>query len=177
MVVDEDHPVDLSFRVELGHPVRDRLGVRVTGLVGEPGELSGELEPPEAKRADSTPPDADPADLLALAAELALERQRAPEDLRVERTREAAVAGERNDRNGLLLLVLLQERQPAHRRARARGPGHELEHAVGVGPHVLDARLRAPQLRRRDELQRACDLPRVADRSDPPLDVLDGGHR
>ena len=52
----------------------------------------------------------------------------------------------------------------------------QLAHGVGVGPHRLDARLRAPQLRGRDELDRARDLARVADGPDPPLEVLDGSH-
>ena len=52
----------------------------------------------------------------------------------------------------------------------------KLEHAVGIRSHVLDAGLRAFQLRRGDKLQRARDLPRVADRPDATLDVLDGGH-
>src|SRR5580765_4649016 len=90
-VVDDDDPVDLLVRVELGDPVRDRLRIRVTGLVGEAGELPGELEAPEAQGADSAPPDADPADLLALAPKLPLERESPPQDLRVERPGEAAV--------------------------------------------------------------------------------------
>ena len=176
MVVDEDDAVDLFLGVELGYPVRDRLGVRVAGLIGEAGELAGELEAPEAQRADSAPPHAHPADLLALGAKLALQRDGPPKDLRVERAREPAVCRERNDRHGLLLVALLQQREPAHRGARASRSGHQLEHAVRVRTHVLDARLRSLELRRGDELERARDLPGVPDRSDPPLDVLDGGH-
>src|SRR4029079_9554456 len=41
----------------------------------------------------------------------------------------------------------------------------------------LDPRLGAAQLRRRDELHRARDLARVADRADSALVVLDGCHR
>src|SRR5439155_25652316 len=120
-VVDDDHPVHLALRIEVGQPVCDRLGVCVPGVIGETRERSGQLESPEAKRADSAPPDPDPADPLTPAAEPALQPQRTPKDLRVERTREAAVSGEGNDRDGPLLVVLLEERQPAYRRARARG--------------------------------------------------------
>ena len=77
---------------------------------------------------------------------------RRPVHVGVEGSREPAVSGERNDRDRLFLIVRLQERQPSHRRACARGPGHELEHSVGVGTHVLDPRLCALQLRRRDPL-------------------------
>ena len=68
MVVDEQHPVDLVIRVELGHTVRDRLRMGVARLVRETRELAGELEAAESQRAHASTPDADPTDLLALAA-------------------------------------------------------------------------------------------------------------
>src|SRR5207237_5845238 len=121
-------------------------------------------------------PDGDPADLLAFTAELALEREHAPDHLGVEGARKAAVAGDRDDRDGVDLLPLLQEREPPDRRARSRGAGHQRQHAVGVGAHRLDPRLRLAELRRGDELHRARDLPRVRDGADPPPDVRDGGY-
>jgi len=74
VVVDEDDSVDLRLRVELGHAMRDPPGrPRNGGWSVKPVNSAGELEPPEAERADPAPPDPDPADLLALPAERALE--------------------------------------------------------------------------------------------------------
>src|SRR5207249_3374566 len=120
--------------------------------------------------------DANPQDLLALPPQLAVERKRSPQDLRVEGAGETAVAGERDDRDPFVALVLLEERQPADGCARAGRACHQLEHAIRVRPHVLDPGLGLLQLRRRDELHRARDLPRVSDRAYTALDVLSGSH-
>src|SRR5919198_468310 len=176
MVIDHDDPVDLFVGVQLGDAVGDRLRVRVARLVGEADELAGEVEAPEAERTDAAAADADPAHLLALAAELPLQRERAAQDLRVERAREAAVARERDDGDVALLLALLEQRQSTHGGARACGAGHQLQHPVGVGSHRLDPALRLSQLRRSDELHRPRDLARVLNRTDAAFDVLDGRH-
>ncbi len=176
VVVDHDYPIHLGVRVQLGNPVCDRLCVRITGLVREPGELGRELEPTEPERADAPAAHANPADPLTFAAQLPVECERAPQDLRVERARKAPVARQRHDRDVLLAFVLLQQRQSSDGRARPGRAGHQLQHPVGVWPHRLDPRLCLPQLRGGDELHRAGDLPRVANGADPALDVLDGGH-
>ena len=175
-VVDHDHAVDLATGVELSHAMRDRLSVPVGRLVGETRELRGQLEAPEAQRPHSLSTDPDPANLLALAAKLAFQGECTAEDLGVERAGQAAVAGERHDRDGVLLVVPLQQRQTSYRRGRTSRTGHQLEHAVRIRPHGLDPHLRPTELGRSDELHRARDLARVADRADPTPDVLNRGH-
>ena len=150
----------------------DRLSIRVARVVGEAGELSGQVEAAEAQGADASAADADPPHLLALGSQPAVERESPPENLGVERPRKPAVAHHR-DHGDRADLALLQQRQTAHRRARTRGSGHQLEHPVGIRAHVLDARLRTSELGSRDELQRTRDLARVADRPDPAPDVLE----
>ena len=49
-VVDEHDPVDLALDEQLGDAVRDRLGVRVRGPVGEADEGAVELAAPERER-------------------------------------------------------------------------------------------------------------------------------
>src|SRR5438046_648415 len=90
----------IRTRDDLEDPLRDRLRVRVRGLVGEAREFAAQLEAAEAERSDALPAHADPADLLALRAELALQRQGAPQDLRVEGPCEPAVTGQRRDCDG-----------------------------------------------------------------------------
>ena len=119
-VVDERHPVDLALGEELGDAVRDRLRVLVRGPVGEAHVRAGKLAAAEEERRAALLADGDPPHGLALRLQRALERERAPEDLRVERAREAAVAGQRHDRDRLDALALLEERE-AH---RGRRPPH-----------------------------------------------------
>jgi hypothetical protein len=97
------------------------------------------------------------------------------QDLCVERPRQATVTGDSHDR-GALHLAPLEEGQTLQRRARPRGADHQLHHPVGVGPHRLDPGLGPPQPRGGHELEGLRDLLRVADRADPPLQVLDGCH-
>ena len=99
---------------ELGHTVRNGLRVAVGRLVGEADVLAGQLVAAERERRAALLADRHPEHLLALTATLPLERERAPQDLRIEGAREAAVAGQRHDRDGRDLLALLQQRQPAH---------------------------------------------------------------
>src|SRR5215203_3596672 len=108
-VEDEHRTVDLALDVELGHPVRDRLRVAVRGAVGEADVLARRLVAAEGERRAALLPDCDELDVLPLAAQLPLERERAADDLGVEGAGEAAVAGERDDADGFLLLALRQE--------------------------------------------------------------------
>jgi len=73
---------------------------------------------------------------------------------------------------GPLLLMALEQRQPAHRRAGARRADHQLHHPVGIRAHGLDPGLRTAEPRGGDELHRLRDLARVPDRADPALQVL-----
>ena len=171
-VVDDRDPIDLAFREKLGQAVRDRLRVGVPRLIREPGELAEEPIAPEPERACRLAADGHPADLLSFASEVALERGAPADHLRVEGAGEAAVARDRHERHRLHRVALLEERDPADGRARPGGAGHQLEHPVGVRAHRLDSRLRLAELRSRNELERARDLPRVRDGADPPADVL-----
>ncbi len=112
MVVDDHGPVDLLRRVELGQAVRDRLRVVVGGAVGEPRPRLVDLVAAEGERAASLPADGEPAHVLALGAETPLEHKCSAEDLGIERARQATVAGERDDRDGLHL-ALLEQCEPA----------------------------------------------------------------
>ena len=174
-VVDEGHAVDLALDEELRDAVRDRLRVLVRRLVGEAHVRAGELAAAEEERRAALLADGDPAHALPLRLERALERERAPQDLRVERAGEPAVAGQRHDRDRLHALPLLEEREP-HGRRRPPHSGDELVHRLRVRPERVDPLLGAPQLRRGDELHRARDLARVADGLDPPLEVLNRRH-
>jgi len=174
-VVDDDDAIDVLVRIHLRELVRDRLRVVVRRLVDESLPPPGDLVAPEAERRRALPPDDRPDDLVPRLALLPLELERAPQHLPVERPGEAAVAAEDDDPD-LPLLAPLHERQVAKRRRLARGADHELLHTVCVGPHLLDAVLRAPQARARDELERLRDLARVADGGDPPPDVLEARH-
>jgi hypothetical protein len=156
--------------------VSERLRIVIARLVRKAGELARELEPAEAQRADAAPADSEPAHLLPLGLQLALQRERATEYLRVEGPGKTAVAHQRDDRDRLLVLARLEERQSAYGRARPRRPRHQLEHAVGIRAHRLDARLGPLQLGGGNQLEGACDLARVAHRADAPLDVLYRGH-
>ena len=174
-VVDDGHPVDLALDEELGHAVRDRLRVLVRGPVGEAHVRARELAATEEERRAALLADGDPPHLLAFRLQRALERERTPEDLRVEGAREAAVSGQRDDRDRLDALPLLEERE-ADRGRRPPHSGDELVHRLGVRPERADPLLGAPQLRRGHELHRARDLARVADRLDSALEVLNRGH-
>src|SRR6476659_1976069 len=128
-VVDEDDAIDLALGEELGHAVRDRLGIGVLGPVREAHERPRELPAAEEERRAPLLADRDPADLLALALERALESERAPHDLGVERAGEPAVPGERDDCDSLDRLALLEERQ-ANRRGRPPHSCDELVHRL-----------------------------------------------
>ena len=175
LVVDRDRAVDLLGFVELGEPVGDRLCVRVGGPLGEAHPRLIELVAPELERRAAFAADDQPAHLLALASEAALDREGPAEDLPVEGAGQAAVAGQRDDRHRLRL-ALLEQLQTAQRCGRAGGAGRQLLHPVGVVAHPHDPLLRPAQARGGDELHRLGDLARVPDRPDPPLDVLQGGH-
>src|SRR5439155_16875772 len=114
----------------------------------------------EAERRAPLATDDEPAHLLPLRAQRALEREGAAEDLTVERAGEAAVAGERDDRDPARL-PLLEQRQAAQRRGRTRGAGRQFLHPVGVVAELDDPLLGPPQPRRSDELHRLGDLARV----------------
>ena len=176
VVVDDDDAVDLTARVEVGDGMRERLRVVVRGPVAEAGPRLDDLVAAEAQGRDALPAGRQPAHALPLCPELPVEGEGVAKHLRVERAGETAVAGQRQDRDGPLLLVTLEERQPAHRRAGAGRADHQLHHPVGIRPHRLDPRLRTPEPRGCHQLHGFGDLPRVADRPDSPLQVLDRGH-
>ena len=156
--------------------MRDRLRVGVRRLVGEAGPLAGDLVAPEAQRRRALAAGDEPDDLLAVRARLALQLERAPQHLAVERAREPAVAGDDDDRDALHLVAPLHQREVPERRRSARRSDHQLLHPVGVRPHLLDPRLRTAQPRAGDELERLRDLARVLDGGDPPADVLERRH-
>ena len=103
---------------------------------------------------------------------LPLELERPAKHLPGEGAREAAVAGEDEQRD-TPDIAPLQERKVAKRSRGARRADHELLHSIGVRPHLFDPLLGAAQARARDELERLRDLARVSDRRDPPADVLE----
>ena len=155
--------------------MRNRLRVLERRPVGESHIRARELAAAEEERRAALLADGDPAHLLALCLQRALERERTPEDLRVERARQAAVSGQRDDRDRLDALPLLEERE-AHRGRRPPHSGDQLVHRLGVRPERADPLLRAPQLRRGDELHRPRDLARVADGLDAAFEILDRSH-
>ena len=116
-----------------------------------------------------------PPDLDSLSLEIALERERAAQDLGVEGAGQPAVARERHERH-CARLAALEQRQPVYVPDRPRGRGDQLEHTVGVGAHRHDPLLCPPELGGRDQLHRFGDLVRGADRANPSLDVLLGCH-
>ena len=174
-VVDEHDAVDLALGEELGDTVRDRLRVAVRRPVGE---ARRRRRPARTRRKVSVErpflPTASQRTSLPSCAQLALERERAPQHLRVERAGEPAVARERHDGH-----------RPTSPRAAASSGRPRTELAARPTPAISSLivsaygriasirRLGAPQLRRRDELHRARDLARVADGADAALDVLD----
>ena len=174
VVVDDDDAVDLLRDVELGDLVRERLRVGVGRPVAESGPRLEHLEArgsaasrrPSGRRRASERACPRPRGCRS-------EREGVAKHLRVERAREPAVAGQRQDRDRALLLAPLEQRQAAHGRARPGGADHQLHHPVGVRAHRLDPRLRPAQPRAGDELHRLRDLARVPDRPDPALEVLD----
>ena len=95
--------------------------------------------------------------------------------LGVERAREAAVAGQRQDRDRARLAAAGGAAARAPR--RPRGPSRPSAPASGrrraASPRSAPARGAAGA---GDQLHRLRDLARVADRADPPLDVLLGSH-
>jgi len=94
--------------------------------------------------------------------------ERPPQDLRIERAGETAVAGDWDNRNGRDRVSPLEQGQP-HGARGLRRARHQLEHPVGVGSHRLDAHLRPAEARRGDELHRSCQLARIRDGSDASL--------
>ena len=141
----------------------DRLRVAVGRPVGEAGVLAQHLVAAEGQGRAATLADHDEVRLLSLPAQLPFERERPPDDLRVEGAGEAAVAGERHHGHLLDLLALLQQRQSADGSARAPDAGDQLAHRLGVGPHRLDPGLRTAKPGGGDELHRLRDLARVLD--------------
>jgi hypothetical protein len=156
--------------------VRDRLGVTVRGPVGEAGPRLCQVVAAESERRAALLARDEPTHVEAFLAQVALDGERAPEDLAVERAGEAAVSRDRHDRGRALVFAPLEQRDRAHRSGRPRDAAHQLEHAVGVGPHRLDPLLGAAQLRRGDELHGPRDLLRVGDRPDAALGVLNRRH-
>ncbi len=93
--------------------MRDRLRVLVRGPIGEADVRAGQLASAEGERRAPLLPDRDPADGLALGLERALEREGSADDLGVERAREPAISRQRDDRDRLDRLPLLEERAAA----------------------------------------------------------------
>ena len=153
--------------------MRDRLSVVIAGPVAESRPGLVDLVAPEAQRRGALLTRDEPAHGLTIVAQRPVEREGLPDDLGVERTREPAVAGQREDRNRPLLSPL-EQRQAVDGRSGARRADHQLHHPVGVRAHRLDSRLRAPQPSGGDELHRLRDLARVPDRPDAPTEVLNG---
>ena len=73
----------------------------------------------EAKRRAAFLPGDEPADVMPSRARLALEPEGLPQDLRVERAGQPAVAGERQDPHRPNVLALLEEGKPREGVARA----------------------------------------------------------
>src|SRR5581483_10868462 len=153
-----------------------RLRVVIARLVGEARPLPRELVPAELQARAALAPDGEPGDVLPGGARLALELEALPQHLAVERPGETTVACDEHDPDAPHLVVLLQEREVPKRGRRLRGADHELLHPVGVRAHLVAPRLRTPQPRARDELERLRDLARVADGGDPPPEILERRH-
>src|SRR5439155_12646840 len=94
VVVDDHDTIDLFGRVQLGQPMGYRLSVLVGGPVGEACPRPVDLVAAEGERRAPLAADDEPAHLLPLRAETAVERERVSEHLRVEGAGEAAVTGE-----------------------------------------------------------------------------------
>src|SRR5262249_46230601 len=105
-VVDHDDTVDLLVRVELGDLVSDGLRVGVFGPLAEPLPALDEVVAAERQARASAAADREPADLEPLAAQLPPESEGGAQDRRVERAGEAAVGGDRHDRDAPHLAAL-----------------------------------------------------------------------
>ena len=154
----------------------DLLGVAVVGAVAQSLPRLVELEAPEAQGTDALLAHGEQAHRLAGLAQRPLLLDRPPDDVGVERAREAAVAGHDDEGDGALLFVLAQQGVLQRLVGVRRQVHHHLDHVDRVRTQRLDAALRATQLGRRDHLHGLGDLARVLDRRDAPADVAQRGH-
>jgi hypothetical protein len=99
--------VEAWVSAQLDDLVRDCLRIGVARVVGEARELARKVEAAEAQRSDAAPADRDPAHLFALPLQLPADRERAAQDLGVERPRQASVAHDRDECDGAHLVTLL----------------------------------------------------------------------
>src|SRR3954471_2970565 len=171
-VVEDLHAVDVAVDVRRDQVGGDVARVAVRRAVGEPGVGATRLAVAERQRRHPAPAGGEELERLALALELGGMAHAGAHDLRVERAGQAAVAGDQQDADRGLGLVLLEDREARHVLRRLGGLARHPPDRARVGPQVLDALLGAAQPRGGDHLHRARDLLDVLDRPDPVLDVL-----
>jgi len=111
---------------------------------------------------------------LALRHQLVGLPARGADDVGVERSGEAAVAG-RDDDQVRVVLARADKQLRALRTRRDLGceRGHDLGHARRIGPRRSRVLLGTAQLRRRHHVQRLGDLLRRLDRADAELEGLE----
>jgi hypothetical protein len=175
-VVEDVDAVDLVVDVGRDEVLGDAAGVRVGRAVGEARVAARDLAAAEPERRHAAPAGGVEDHVAALVLVLGRRPQAGAQDLRVERAREAAIARDEQDRDPVLVLVLLEDRQARDLAAGRLGglAGHAPDRA-GVRAQVGDPLLGAPQARGRDHLHRPRDLADVLDGVDPLLDVALGG--
>ena len=123
-VVEDLDAVDLVVDVGGDEVLGDLARVGVGRAVGEARVAAGDLAPAEAERRDAAAARGVEDDVAALALVLGRGAQAGAQDLRVERAGEAAVARDEQDRDPVLVLVLLEDRQASRSRCpRPRRPG------------------------------------------------------
>src|ERR687891_739634 len=175
-VVDDLDAVHLVVDVRGGEVVGDRAGVGEGRPVGEARPAAADLQLAELERGEPAPARHVPEHLLAVGAQLRGAPVAGPDDLRVERAGQSAVAGHEQDADRPDALLLLQDRQAGDVLGGLRGARGHPPDGVRVRPQVLDPLLRTTQARGGDHLHGARDLADVLHRPDAAADVLQGGH-
>src|SRR6185437_15412251 len=116
-------------------------------------------------------------DRLAARNEVVGSAPRGADDVRIERTGEAAVTGRDDDQVGFVLAGAGEKlRSLRARRYLRRERGYDFGHALRIGPRRGRILLGAAKLRRRDHVQRLGDLLRRLDRADADLEGLETCH-
>ena len=173
LVVDHEHLVKVLLEIALYQHVADLarpIEAEIDEHVGE--EVLDHAAPVEIGVPFA--PHHGQLERVVVVAIVAYEALRRADDVGVEATAEAAVAGDAENEH-VLRLAHLEQRMHIGFTARCETRDH-LVHAHRVGPRGEDHVLRLLQPRRRDELHRVGDLLRVFDRPDSGAELFDGGH-
>src|SRR6202034_65182 len=125
-VVEHLHAIDTTVDIGFDHVVGNRARVGVGRSIGESCVAAAQLIPAEGDRGDTAAPGRIPAAVQSLAGQLGGETYAGADDLGVEPARQSAIAGDEQQANVALRLVLAQQWQSLGLRAgRLRGlAGH-----------------------------------------------------